>query len=250
MRRHFFCYECMSDAGIVYCTVETNEEDAYAIECPNGHSIFMSYGREKYETLGEMAIGAAIDGYYLQAVSTISTALERFYEYYIRVVYYEKFQSTALFDALWAKVKSQSERQLGIFLSMYATEEHRLPSILTNKQIELRNDTVHKGVIPTQEEAFKFIQAVIKIIAEHEDLTKKKYSVSCERLHYQNLENVRKILDISHDVVISVQMINSPFRVYANGGICSDITSILDYFSKMKRVTAHFMANQSPPSAA
>ena len=65
----------MDDVGVVFLT------------CDSGHKTAMLHRNRKHQILFESGCLALLDDYTNEAVSSISAALERAYEFFIRVVY-------------------------------------------------------------------------------------------------------------------------------------------------------------------
>lgn len=68
------------------------------------------------------------------------------------------------FESTWNLIKRQSERQFGAFVFAYLQQFNRPPSVIENKKVEFRNNVIHKGQIPTKEEALGYGQSVLDII--------------------------------------------------------------------------------------
>ena len=70
------------------------------------------------------------------------------------------------FDVVWKLVSKQSERQLGAYLVNHAFEFGEIPPTLPKKPDlqKFRNDVVHNGVIPTEQRAIVFGDAVLNVI--------------------------------------------------------------------------------------
>ncbi len=67
--------------------------------------------------------------------------------------------SPVVYEQMFKEMANQSERQLGAFLALHAIEFGS--AYVTNKKIiEFRNSVVHKGRIPTPDEATGFCERV------------------------------------------------------------------------------------------
>jgi hypothetical protein len=102
----------------------------------------------KYEILFDAASFALKDSYSREAIATYSSALERFYEFFIRVVLLHPAGLGAVsllsasdpvanhaagFDQTWTCARKQSERQFGMFLiahQLLAVQKCHLPTWL------------------------------------------------------------------------------------------------------------------------
>jgi hypothetical protein len=150
-KRYVYC--CLSDKGL------------YKVRCDKGHESTVFIENHKFDILFESGILAFVDGYSREAVSSIASSLERFFEFYIKVVslkngvYYDKISES------WKKIAAQSERQIGAYVFVYLLENKKCPTLLSNKSKELRNKVIHKGYIPSDIEVKKYAWNVAKIVS-------------------------------------------------------------------------------------
>jgi hypothetical protein len=61
-------------------------------------------------------------------------------------------------------VASMSERQTGAYLFLYAATFREAAPTLSRSVIELRNDVIHKGILPDKSKAVKFGDASYNVI--------------------------------------------------------------------------------------
>jgi hypothetical protein len=174
------CAECMredianADTGFV----EVNNDGVYRFKCSKGHLSFNAVQEQVFEILFEYGCHAMLDGYYREAISSFTSALERFYEFYIKLVCIKNDIKKNHRSKVWKKVSNQSERQLGAFIFLWTTEFKETPILLKDGDIKFRNDVIHKGKIPTQEDAEKYGQSVLNLFNNY--LPKIKHSYSDE----------------------------------------------------------------------
>jgi hypothetical protein len=144
MRTAAVCATC-ADARL-------HDSDLVHVDCPKGHRSIVLYDASRYQLLMTSASKALLDGYTNEAIAVFATALERTYEFFIRVVFRHKGIEDSAFDAAWKDVAKQSERQFGAFHFVYLSE---LGSVLplNSKLAETRNKFVHSGNIASEEEA-------------------------------------------------------------------------------------------------
>ena len=155
MRLMVSCTQCLQEFGNPrneFARVEFRDDGRYELACSFGHRTTIILQQQKFEVLFEIGTYAILDGYYREAVSSISTSLERFYEFAVRVFLENASKSDTLFLNCWKKVASQSERQLGAFIFLWAHHFNEPPELLSNSQVSFRNDVIHKGKIPRSEE--------------------------------------------------------------------------------------------------
>lgn len=141
-----------------------NEKNIYKYVCPRGHESYASHQQDKYEILGDIALDALVDGYDIQAIATFAASLERCYEWFIRVCFAKTYNNNERFKEIWPTVSAQSERQIGMFIATFSQNFIGAPPLLHRSMVELRNKVIHKGYIPSPDEAKKYAQSVFDIV--------------------------------------------------------------------------------------
>lgn len=148
-----FLYSEMDNNGVVYLT------------CEHGHKTAMIHRSRKHQVLFESGCCALLDDYTNEAVSSFSVALERAYEFFIRVAYRKLRVSSSLLEKSWKNIATQSERQFGAFVILYpviAGEQFDLPKKIS----QLRNDVIHKGYIARSDEVLNYAKEVFSLIRQ------------------------------------------------------------------------------------
>lgn len=173
------CPECGSDEEAAL--LEIGNENLHQVKCDKGHESFLVITQHKHEVLFEVGSYAIVDGYYREAISSFSASLERYYEFFIKVL--SVGLSSSEFQKVWKQVASQSERQLGGYLFIYLNVFRTSPEILSQPLVKLRNSVIHKGHIPNRAEAVKFGKAVAKIIND-----------GCNLLHRTKKSEIEEII--------------------------------------------------------
>ena len=136
--------------------VNVNNSGIYPFQCRNNHDNILVLQHFDHEVLFEIGIQALVDGYYREAISSFSSSLERFYEFFIIIASKLQEISDELFNKTWKNVSSSSERQLGAYVFSYLLVNRKHPSVLASKYRELRNNVIHKGYIPSHDEALNY----------------------------------------------------------------------------------------------
>jgi hypothetical protein len=144
--------------------VEFRDDGRYEFICQNGHRTITILQQERFEILFDIGGHAILDGYYREAVSSFTSSLEQFYEYFIKVVLLERKTDSASIDTAWRQIAKRSERQFGAFVITYLSVFGQSPNVLSNKKVQFRNDVIHRGKIPSRQEALEYGQAVLDII--------------------------------------------------------------------------------------
>lgn len=171
------CFDCIKeqiDKGVpdkntgeqILTPFETvNNSGLYEVNCDKGHKATTIIDNVDFEILFEYGINAIADGYYREAVSSITSAMERYFEFFIKVTLRSSKAEFASIDKVWKNISSQSERQLGAYIVSYSSIFGEDPLLLnTNKDVPFRNSVIHKGYIPSKAEAIDFGNVVLQII--------------------------------------------------------------------------------------
>jgi hypothetical protein len=132
--------------------------------CKHGHNSAYMYQLPNYAILMDLGAYAIIDGYNREAVANAASALERLYEYYIKAVCRYRGIEAVQVEKTWKKFSKSSERQLGAFCSLYLLETKNTPEILDEKNANVRNDVVHKGVFPGEDITLNFYCEIYRIM--------------------------------------------------------------------------------------
>lgn len=174
-----FCWECFSQTdqskkayeklkkelnSDIDFEVELDNENIHEFVCPKGHKSYTQLQEQKFQILFDLASMALNDGYTKEAVSTYSSALERFIEYYILIVSLSNKVTSENFTKTWKQMANQSERQLGAYFILRLQEGK--PTNWDEKKASFRNKVIHKGYIPTSEEAIEYGQYVLSFIRD------------------------------------------------------------------------------------
>lgn len=181
MRLPITCMYCVKEKvpitsiNDIMVNVEVNDNGRYKTTCKNGHESITILQQQKFEVLFEIGAYAVIDGYYREAVSSFTSALERFYECFIKTVCFSKGIELPVITSVWKKVSNQSERQLGAFIFTYLNEFGVEPDLLPDKYIKFRNAVIHKGKIPAKVEAVEYGQVILDLIRPILIQTQEKY---------------------------------------------------------------------------
>jgi len=172
-----FCPQCAMDAskklkGSIDIEVpvpvsQLADDGIYQVKCGKGHVGNVILDNVKFELLFEMGLNALVDGYPREAVSSFTSSLERFYEFYWRVAMTHVGVAASDIEQGWKPISKMSERQLGAFTTASLLLTKTKPNLLSpNKQIPFRNNVIHNGYVPKNEEAVAFGDSVMELINE------------------------------------------------------------------------------------
>lgn len=172
------CMECLKELGhpsFEPIIADYYDEPVAYIECSRGHKSAFMLQSQKFEVLLESAANALLEGYTLEAASTLSSAYERFFEFSINVLCSKQEVKDEELIETFKQVSRQSERQLGAFLFLHLLEFGESYQI-NKKLVEFRNQVIHKGYIPTPSEVESFGE---KVYSEIYQITQ-KLKTHCE----------------------------------------------------------------------
>lgn len=158
-----------------FSILSVNDDGIYELECSRGHKSVTTLSAEKFEILFEIGANAILDGYYREAVSSFTSSLERFYEFFINLVSIKHGILEDAYEKTWKHLRNQSERQIGAFVIVWLFETGNEPSQLSSKWRGFRNNVIHKGKIPTREEAIGFGNTILSLLQEGIELVRSSY---------------------------------------------------------------------------
>lgn len=187
--------------------IEFRDDGRYEITCPNGHTSVTILQEQKFEVLFDIGTYAINDGYYREAVSSFTSSLERFYEFFIKVILLHENITTGMIDSTWKLVDSQSERQLGAFIFLYIEKFKKQPELLQNKKLksynatQFRNEVIHKGKIPTREEAIGYGQIIFDLIDPMIKEMKTEYQDAIDKEVFYHLNTSRSDPSEQHSTI-------------------------------------------------
>jgi hypothetical protein len=141
--------------------------------------------------LFEVGAYAILDGYYREAVSSFTTSLERFHEFAIRVFLDNTSKASDLFQNCWKHVSSQTERQLGAFIFLWASNFGQAPVLLDSKQVKFRNEVIHKGVIPSREQAVNYGDGGLAILRPQMLALKERFPKEVQSVTLSHIQECR-----------------------------------------------------------
>lgn len=193
MKLVFPCTTCFFNGQKnIESAIDITDDGVYKVICKNGHQSIQLIRNEKYEILFDLGMLALNNGFSREAVSSLASSLERFYEYSIRVFLKGLEIGTDEVEKTWKLVSSQSERQLGAFYFLYLSMFKETPISFPNKQTSFRNNVIHKGYIPSEKEVFEYAEEVYNYIIKNTIKLNEILSESMEELFQERLSSIEE----------------------------------------------------------
>lgn len=185
------CMECQKELGhpsFEPFFVPYYEDRIAHITCSRGHKSVHVIQSLKFEVLMESGVNALAAGFTLEACASFSAALERFYEFGLKVLVKHQGLTDEVYNATYREMSRQSERQLGAFLILFALQFGT--SYRPNRSIvEFRNSIIHKGLIPTPKETQEFCSMVYSEILSVLEPLQSDLSGSIDRVVQADLQD-------------------------------------------------------------
>lgn len=185
------CMECQKELGhpsFEPIFADYYEEAVAYIECSRGHKSAVLLQSQKFEILLESAANALIEGYTIEAASSLSAAYERFFEFSINVFCKKNAITKQALEETFKQVSKQSERQIGGFLFLHLVT-FGSNYALSKKIPELRNKVVHQGYIPTPEEVIVFGELIYQEIYSITQLLKSSMQTEMQQVIMDDLQS-------------------------------------------------------------
>jgi hypothetical protein len=174
MKFTFYCITCAAVDRVKVASegvaMDVRDDGIYEFECARGHKAFYELAEERFEILFEIGVKAISDTYYREAVSSFTAALERFYEFSIKVYIAKnlKLNGKSLnyenFEAAWKQVSKQSERQYGAYIFLHYSLMGEAPPLQTNNERSFRNQVIHQGIYSTKPAAIEYGDSVLALL--------------------------------------------------------------------------------------
>lgn len=171
------CTECFqasfsekSFAMPTYYRFLVNAEGIYKGKCECGHEIDCQVQGYNFEILICSAVNSFVQNDFRSAILDMAAAQERFFGFVLDVLVEElKLDKNAEnFRDYLRKIKKRSDKELHVFLTLYAARFKNLPFKLSDfeKKAEIRNNVIHNGEMADRKNTADYCEYVIKNIQD------------------------------------------------------------------------------------
>lgn len=158
----FLCHACHAPTPQPY-----RDDGQYQWACSCGAKNAATLRNERFEVLFDFGALAYLDGYYREAVANFATAYERLLGFFVRVVWTHIGLPAEQAEAAWKPLSKHSERQLGAFVAAHLQACGTVPEMPGNRDIEFRNNVVHKGMIPDRRQTEQYATSLYRMMKAH-----------------------------------------------------------------------------------
>lgn len=169
-----------------------NEQDYYEIKCEHGHTNYYYFQNEKFDILFTLGIQALCDGYNREAFLNFVASLERFYEFGICLMSKINGVTAESRATLNNQLKSNSERELGAYCSLFLATKGEPADILSSNKRNLRNEVVHQGVTPSRDKTINFGKTVYSLIKKDYSFFNEQFSQKIIELGFDHQRKIRE----------------------------------------------------------
>lgn len=138
----------------------------YEYTCSKGHQCFYVLQIERFEMLYKLAIHEFLENNFRACVINCAAALERFYEFFLQVVFHHNgYSNERFYEEIWLPIKERSKRQEALFKDTFIelTSIEKTP-VLKDTLRKFRNHIVHQGEFPKKEQTRDFADTIFRII--------------------------------------------------------------------------------------
>jgi hypothetical protein len=208
----------LDDSGVVF------------VDCPDGHRTAVLYDSRRYELLMLSCAMALLDGYTNEAISSFAAALERAYEFYMRVILRQNGIQQSAIDEAWKAVAAQSERQFGGFHFLYLVDNAE-PLNLNEEIMRIRNRIIHRGHIARTEEALKYAKMVFERIKDIETALK-QYQTAVQKEVRHEIESQQSSVPANME---TVELKAFSVRLDENGNVIGMPETFEEYLVSVQR---------------
>jgi hypothetical protein len=248
MKFSLTCIACAISKSMDSCLVPAvyNDSGRYEMICSVGHKRTVILNSHKFEVLFEVGASAMVDGYFREATTTWAASLERFYEYAISIFLLRQGLSEQQISDVWKEVASQSERQYGAFILLWTSAMGEKPVMLSQAMVKFRNDVIHKGKIPNEQETYCYGEAALSFIRSRMKTLRERYPDEVTRMADVNIERSRKPAD-EGVLILNLQLPTNSFseviapngeRLISPDATWPDLKSVLDHRRANKGIDA------------
>ena len=199
MKISHYCTKCKNYDQEEILNISSIPQDFIVrVKCKKGHDQIIYLTNPLYSLLFDNSIIALKSNNYRASIFEAASALERFFEHAIRILIIPhkdigNMEIVQQYNSAWKLIKNMSERQLGAFIMLFHKVTNQSPILLNEKQIKLRNNTIHKGYLPLEEEALQFIGSVYNLIQTNRSIIRpyddQAYWLLDQRVDFENFSN-------------------------------------------------------------
>lgn len=168
MKITYLCNKCrLEERQDDFTSIEIDEDffTGKEIVCKNGHKTFVISETPRFPYLIQDGIEAYNSGFYIESFHALYSGFEAYKKEFTAAYFFKEFNDVKKTKEVLKKI-DRSERLEGAFLVAFTElSGGKSPLSLSRTSIELRNNIVHKGMIPSSTDCENIGNSIFKIIA-------------------------------------------------------------------------------------
>lgn len=145
--------------------VDFRDDGIYACVWPEGHKTITVCSTDHSEMLIEHAVYAFMDRDFRGVINYGASGVDAYLNSHIEILLLAAGKSLEEVASVVKLIDRQENRRWGAFWTLECQfGPGKLPE-LPRKSVEFRNDVVHKGIVPSEEQALDYLKAVCDFVA-------------------------------------------------------------------------------------
>lgn len=166
MKIQHICPKCTEVSNNITIEIDEGFFKGKTITCSNGHELFFISKSPRFQYLLQQGIESYLKEFYFECFLTLYSAYEAYKKEFVAAHLYNETNNIDAAKNMLTKL-DRSERLEGAYISSFVSLSNGIvPNDLSRSAVELRNNVVHKGVIPDQKSCLKIGNAIFKLIGE------------------------------------------------------------------------------------
>lgn len=160
------CPKCISHSATIPIEITEGFFEGVDIKCDNGHEFFFICKSPRFQFLLQQGVESFQQNFYFESFHTLYSAYEAYKKEFVAAHIYNKTKNIEICKSVINRL-DRSERLEGAFVSAYISLSNgKIPEKLSRSVVELRNNVVHKGQIPSRKDCEKAGNAIFKLIGQ------------------------------------------------------------------------------------
>lgn len=168
------CPKCKESPQYINIEIDEGFFNGKTVLCNNGHEHFFISTSPRFQYLLQIGIESYLKGFYFECFHSLYAAYEAYKAEFVASHFFNETNDIETSKKMLKKV-DRSERLEGAYVSSFISLSNgRTPNMIPNSVVTLRNNIVHKGILPNQESCIKTGNIIFRFIGEGNLLISKR----------------------------------------------------------------------------